>query len=328
MMRAAGRDKKGATMENGMALSRAFYYECAEPLFKRECPDLLDRAAVGLVGEGSECLGFDDAISRDHDWGPGFCLWLPHAEVKEWEAAVERVFRLLPETYQGVSARMTPERRMGRVGLFGIEDFYRRFIGMPRPPKTIGEWRAVPEHFFAVCTNGEVFADTLGQFTEFRNALLAFYPEDLRLKKIAARCMNMAQTGQYNLLRSLRRGETVAAMLAAARFTEQALSMTYLLNRRYMPFYKWAWRGVGKLPVLGALTQHQLALLAGLNFAEGPGLEARASEVVETLCATVARVLREEGLSDAKGAWLLEHGPSVQARIKTPELRAMPVMAE
>lgn len=315
-------------MENGMTLSRSFYQECAEPVFKRECPALLERAAVGLVGEGSECLGFDDAISRDHDWGPGFCVWLPQAEVKEWEASVEQVFRLLPESYRGVPTRMAPERRMGRVGLFGIEDFYRRFIGKPYPPKTIGEWRAVPEHFFAVCTNGEVFEDKLGQFTEFRNALLAFYPEDLRLKKIAARCMNMAQTGQYNLLRSLRRGETVAAMLAAARFTEQALSMVYLLNKRYMPFYKWAWRGVGKLPVLGSLAQHYLEQLAGLNFAEGAKIEERASEMVESLCATVARVLRERGLSDARGAWLLEHGPSVQSRIQTPELRAIPVMME
>ena len=315
-------------MEKGMALSKAFYKECAEPIFKREFPALLERIAVGLVGEGSECLGFDDAISRDHDWGPGFCVWVPQDEVKSWEASIEHAFRVLPETYQGVPTRMTPERRMGRVGLFGIDDFYRRFIGMSEPPKTIREWRVVPEHFFAVCTNGEVFEDNLGKFTEFRNALLAFYPEDLRLKKIAARCMNMAQTGQYNLLRSLRRGETVAAMLAAARFAEQALSMTYLLNKRYMPFYKWAWRGVGGLPVLGTLTQQQLVLLAGLNLAEGSKIEAQAGEIVEALCATVARILREEGLSDARSAWLLEHGPSVQARIKTPELRAMPVMAE
>lgn len=36
-------------------------------------------------------------------------------------------------------------------------------------------------------------------------------------------------------------------MLAAARFSEQAVSMTFLLNKRYMPFYKWAHRGVEQL---------------------------------------------------------------------------------
>ena len=63
--------------------------------------------------------------------------------------------------------------------------------------------------------------------------------------------MGMAQAGQYNLLRSLKRGETATAMLAAARFSEQAVSMTFLLNKRYMPFYKWAHRGVEQLPILG-----------------------------------------------------------------------------
>ena len=131
---------------------------------------------------------------------------------------METLLARLPDTYEGFPARMASAKRMERVGPLSIEGFYARFIGMPQPPQTWKQWRLVPEQFLAVSTNGAVFSDRLGAFTAFREALLGFYPEDVRLKKIAARCMGMAQAGQYNLLRSLRRGETATAMLAAARF--------------------------------------------------------------------------------------------------------------
>lgn len=312
----------------GLELSRAYWENCALPLFRRELPAFLERAAVGLVGEGSECFGFDDEISQDHDWGPGFCLWLPEAEWPEWQDAVEALLARLPDRYEGFPARMAPDRRMGRVGPLSIEGFYARFIGMPQPPQTWKQWRLVPEYFLAVSTNGAVFSDRLGAFTAFREALLAFYPEDVRLKKIAARCMGMAQAGQYNLLRSLKRGETATAMLAAARFSEQAISMAFLLNKRYMPFYKWAHRGVAQLPSLGGETAACVTELAGLDWRLGPRVEAAAGDIVESLCRDVAGKLRSDGLSDADGDWLVEHGPSVQSRIETPELRRMSVMLE
>ena len=140
--------------------------------------------------------------------------------------------------------------------------------------------------------------------------------------------MGIAQAGQYNLLRSLKRGETATAMLAAARFSEQAVSMTFLLNKRYMPFYKWAHRGVEQLPILGRETAACVTALAGLDWRLGPRVEAVAGDIVESLCRDVAGRLRSDGLSDADGDWLVEHGPSVQARIETPELQRMSVMLE
>ncbi len=277
----------------GLELSRAYWEKCALPLFRRELPAFLERAAVGLVGEGSECFGFDDEISQDHDWGPGFCLWLPEGEWAEWQDAVEALLARLPDTYEGFPARMAPAKRMGRVGPLSIEGFYGRFIGMPQPPQTWKQWRLVPEQFLAVSTNGAVFSDRLGAFTAFREALLGFYPEDVR-----------------------------------ARFSEQAVSMTFLLNKRYMPFYKWAHRGVEQLPILGRETAACVTALAGLDWRLGPRVEAVAGDIVESLCRDVAGRLRSDGLSDADGDWLVEHGPSVQARIETPELQRMSVMLE
>lgn len=312
----------------GLDLSRDFYENCAVPLLAREVPDLVPRLAVGLAGEGSECFGFDDEYSRDHDWGPAFCLWMPEAELAVGLPRLEAVLAQLPPSYAGFSTRMRPECRLDRVGPLSIESFYAKFTRLPHAPITWQQWRQIPEHFLATCTNGAVFRDELGRFSAIRQTLLDFYPEDIRLKKIAARCMSMAQAGQYNLPRSLRRGDQVAAMLSAARFAEQALSMAFLLNRRYMPFYKWAQRGAAHLPLLGAVTTAQVQALAGLDWRMGAALADVATAVVETLCAAVAAELRSSGLSYVAGDWLLDHGPAVQARIQTPELRALPVMLE
>ena len=60
----------------GLELCRAYYLRCAREELRRRFGARAERIAAGLAGEGSECLGFDDEISRDHDFGPGFCLWL------------------------------------------------------------------------------------------------------------------------------------------------------------------------------------------------------------------------------------------------------------
>ncbi|MCK7509469.1 MAG: DUF4037 domain-containing protein [Desulfobacterales bacterium] len=53
----------------------------------------------------------------------------------------------------------------------------------------------VPESALAAATNGKVFNDPLGEFTLIRNRLLHFYPDDVRLKKMAARCMTIGPVG-------------------------------------------------------------------------------------------------------------------------------------
>ncbi|MFC2025291.1 hypothetical protein ACFLTG_02645, partial [Chloroflexota bacterium] len=60
----------------GLELCESYFFEVGTPLIAEKFPAHKDKIAAGLVGDGSECFGFDDELSRDHDWGPSFCLWL------------------------------------------------------------------------------------------------------------------------------------------------------------------------------------------------------------------------------------------------------------
>ena len=311
---------------SGLALSRLFF-EASLPMLRERIPDVLESSAAGLVGEGSECLGLDDDISRDHDWGPAFCLWVPDDLLRQEFSRIEQAVAALPSSFQGFPTRMAKERRMGRTGPLPLKGFYRRFLGMDHVPATWKEWLSIPEYHLCSCTNGAVFMDEGGEFSAVREELLRHYPEDVRRKKIAARCMIMAQAGQYNLPRCLQRGDFVAAMLATARFSEAALSMAFLLNRRYMPFYKWACRAAEDLPVLGRNVVETLRVLSRTVW-QDETRGASALEAIEEFCALTARELETQGLCPNQGNWLWAAGPVVQMGIQEPELRRRNVMED
>jgi hypothetical protein len=325
-----------ASGRTGLALARSLFTTYRTALLEKIPRELQAMLVAGLVGEGSECFGFDDELSRDHDWGPGFCLWLPDAELARWGPVLESALECLPAEFHGFPTRMAPEVRKGRTGILGTESFYARFLGIPRVPEHWREWRAIPEHHFAVCTNGTVFMDGPAEagtksepdFTAIRNGLLTHYPDELRKKKIATRCALMAQSGQYNLLRSLTRGDRLTATLCAARFAEQALLLVHLLARKFMPFYKWAARSSAAASPLGARVVAGLDKLASNDLSCGAEAHHQTEEIVEGVCRAVVNELYAQRLSGAAGEWLMDHAHSVQSRIKDAELQQTPVLLD
>jgi hypothetical protein len=195
-------------------------------------------------------------------------------------------------------------------------------------PASLAEWRSLPEAYLATATNGRVFADPLGEFTAFREGLLAFYPEDVRLKKLAARCAAAGQTGQYNYKRSITRGEPVAAHCALSQFMEAAISIVYLLNKRYRPFYKWMHRGLRELPALGVSCHGLLADLCADAGQAGSGVSVDKERIVEEISALLVAELVIEGLSDSESDFLLDHAHAVQAKIENQALRSLHVMMD
>ena len=186
----------------GLELCRLYYEEVGAPALKAAFPELMGRAAAGLAGQGSDCLGFDDEYSRDHDFGPGFLVWLTDADFEEYGAALQAAYEALPREYRGFTRRPTHTGAQ-RVGVMRTSDFYNYYIGCA-VPDTLMKWVRIQEHFLATCTSGEVFEDGLGEFTAIRSALLPCYPEDVRLKKLAARAATTAQSFPSRLWKSVR----------------------------------------------------------------------------------------------------------------------------
>ncbi|MBR6351612.1 MAG: DUF4037 domain-containing protein [Firmicutes bacterium] len=305
----------------GLELSRAYYEEIGQPMLKELFPGLYPRVAAGLAGEGSECYGWDDELSRDHDFGPGFCIWLSDEDYLKYGKDLQRAYDALPKDFGGFPARNTSGRGDGRVGVMPLRAFYARYIGEEQPPRSNLRWFMMQDEFLSSATNGEVFYDGAGEFTRVRDALLAYYPEDVRIKKIVACAGKMAQAGQYNYLRCVKRREYVAAQFALSEFMSFASRMVYLLNKVYRPYYKWCHRGMKDF----RLVPEAYGLFDRLALSDAADVNGRTA-LIEELCSLVLKELQAQGLTDLSDDFLEAHLDTMMRRISDPQIRYMHVL--
>lgn len=324
----------GQAPVKGLALSQKYYEAFGKDAIDAAASSYPGiKPACGLVGEGSQCFGFDDEISQDHDFAPGFCVWLSDEDFETAGKALAEAYENLPREFLGFSRSNIIQR--DRLGIMTIRGFYSRFTGcagtedFPGLPQSNWDWFLISEHALAAAVNGRVFRDDSGAFSKVRDKLLAFYPEDVRRKKIAARAAVMAQAGQYNLLRLIKRGEPVAAMISAGRFAEAALSMVYLLNKRYAPFYKWSYRGLSQLDILAEPAKKLIGLPELLGHMEDKtGALETAFHITEEICALTAAELRRQGLSASNSDFLQDHLADIMNGIADPALAGLPPMTD
>lgn len=131
----------------------------------------------------------------------------------------------------------------------------------------------------------------------------------------------MAQSGQYNYARCLKRNEVVAAGCALYEFVNSAVSMAYILNKKYTPFYKWAHHGLQFLPVLSALHDKITRLCTTPDTAEKTAL-------IEDICTDIRNEWRLQGIADGPDDFLITYCSGIVAKIKDDRLRSLHIMQE
>ena len=309
----------------GLEISKAFYTEFGKPMLEERFPELIPYLAAGLIGSGSECYGYDDEVSRDHDFEPGFCIFLPGEDVVDRKAAfaLERAYAGLPREFMGLRRNLVSPVGGARHGVIRTADFLTDKTGTKDGVLSFYEWLSLPDYSLSEAVNGEIFEDRYGEITAVRDRL-RHRPQDVRLKKLAGHLLLMAQAGQYNYQRCLRHGETGAAQLAVAEFVKNAMAAAFLLNDEYQPYYKWSFRalrGLDKLPFMAELLEYLLTTDNEQDTRD------EKIEVIEGIAADMIGELQAQGLTQAVCGDLEKHAYSVNDRIADAQIRNMHILA-
>jgi hypothetical protein len=309
----------------GLEIAKAFYHEYGEPMLREKFPEILPFMAVGLLGRGSECLGFDDEVSRDHDFEPGFCVFLPGEEIVDRRTAflLERAYAGLPKEFMGLRRAVISPVGGARHGVLRTAEFMTDLVGSSDGRLDLTGWMTVPDHALTEALSGEIFTDPYGEVTAIRERLRR-QPVDVKRKKLAGHLLLMGQSGQYNYKRCLAHGETAAAQLAVMEFVKSTMSVVFLLNNAYQPYYKWSFRAMRALPRLSLEAELLEYLLTSDN---EPETAKEKYDVIEGIASDVIDELMEQGLTEAICADLEKHAYSVNDQIADAYIRNLHILA-
>ncbi len=302
-------------MSYGIESSRRFYENHVADMIHRQFGKYEDRIAVGLSGEGSDCFGYDDFVSRDHDFGTGVCLWLTDGDMKEFGAELSAAYDELAEAQPGndLSARLR-ERR----GVMTIHDFYSNILGIDCDTDDCvlspEDWQSLDHNCLATAVNGEVFRDDTGSFSAFRQLLLDYYPDRVWKIRIADELHRFAASLQVNYARCMKRGDLVAARLCHMNGLEAAMQLFFLMKRVYPPYYKWTYRRLTELDGNGVFSGLISRLAAAgcdpdkwENVTYRPDIPNFADDIViaaERLGESILSMLRDNGLTNGVDPYL------------------------
>jgi hypothetical protein len=272
----------------GAELAREFFTDAVAPLLSEAMPGL--GYAAARLGSGSDVLGLDDAMSRDHDWGCRLTL-LVDAEAGDQVPRIRRLLEdELPERFRGFPVRFPvtwDSSVTHKVDVATVADFAVGRLGVdPTQGMTVLDWLSVTGQSVLEVTAGPVFADRTRTLAPAR-ALLAWYPPDVERYVLAAGWQRLCQLMPF-LGRTAQAGDELGSRLLSAGLAGDVVSLAFTLSRRWAPYPKWRGTVFRSLPVaagLGSLVGDAVA---------APGWRER-EDALAVACEVLLDLQRERG---------------------------------
>jgi hypothetical protein len=290
----------------GLDLSRSFYGEAVAPILASHYPRLSH--AAGLLGTGSEALGFDTPRSMDHWWGPRVEIFLRSEDFTPTLRDEIRgiLAEQLPFEFRGFPTHMdevdratgsvfmaTMQRRPINhlVRVTTVRAFLTNYVGAQPldKPLSLGQWLAMPEQHLRTIASGGIWHDETGELSRART-ILRWYPDQLWRYLLRAQWRRIEQEEAFPG-RCAELGHELGSRLVAARLVREIIHLAFLLEQQYMAYSKWLGTAFTRLHCAEQLLPTLLGVVAAADWPERERHLSGAYEVV-------ARMHNDLGLTE------------------------------
>lgn len=245
----------------GMELCKGFFNEYGRIILEKFFPDL--KYSAGLIGYGSDVLGYDDTVSTDHMWGPRFYLFLDEGDISVKDDILQVFSQNLPYTYKGYSVNFTepdpddcgvqhPEFiSEGTVNplifIHTFNEYLVQQLGLSDLDNiTPFEWLSFSEHRLLSIVSGEFFTDGLNCARAISK--IKYYPDDVKLYLIASNWEAVASEQAF-VKRCSECGDEIGSRVICARIAERLMRLCFLYTNTYAPYSKWFGTAFNRLDI-------------------------------------------------------------------------------
>ncbi len=255
---------------NGLDLSESYYREAVKPALQTHFPSM--QISAGLLGDGSEILGFDTEMSQDHDWGPRVMLFLSGSDYETSSKQVALMLQEeLPASFHGFSTQfVTPNQIVEiraenqssdthtaspsvaashsveashpveaghSVEVLTVQKFFWQHIEFELSKQIEpADWLTFPEQKLATIVGGRLFEDRIG--VQAIRDRFAYYPRDVWLYLLACQWTRIEQE-EHLMGRAGYAGDELGSAIIAARLVRDLMRLCFLMEKRYAPYPKW-----------------------------------------------------------------------------------------
>jgi hypothetical protein len=270
----------------GLEIARDFFFSWAQPFLAAQFPHLAGKVAAGRLS-GSDVLGGDDEISRDHNWGPQFELFLAAPDyVALGEQLSQAMNAAAPNPWKGYRLAGAGDQS---VQIHSVPQWFRKHLKIERIPFAAEDWPPLSlESILYFLRHGEIWMDGTGELGKWRSALHE-YPHELLRTRLAEECFRVWHHGEYNFVqRMARRRDPIAIAMCLGEFVSGVMRIVLLMNHDFTPYWKWLAFEFRKRPE-AQLYVTMLEELVSIHLIE------RQVDIVQSVCAFVHRQLVDGG---------------------------------
>lgn len=313
----------------GMQLSEMFFNEIVKEIIDTNFSDL--KYSAGLIGSGSEVLGFDTERSTDHHWGPRVILFLEEKDFHKKDKISKILSEELPPIFRGYSTHFGNPDEIGvqllqevkegesinhRVEIYTIKSFFEEYIKInPNDDFTIFDWLTFSEQKLRTIQSGKIFYDQIG--LKLIQKKFEYYPHDIWLFLLASEWMKISQEEPF-VGRCGDVGDEVGSKIIATRLVQSIMRLCFLMEKEYAPYSKWFGTAFAKLQSSEKLTPIFHKIISSENWKEREKHLSQAYEIIATIHNNlkITKPLSEKVSEFHDRPYLVIHGDIFSEEIK------------